>query len=201
MSRRIGLTGSIGAGKSSAAKLLVARGAALIDADALAREATQDPLVLREIAEQLGEDLVRDGRLERERTAERVFADPQALAALSAIVHPWVRRASRERAAALEAAGAKVILLDIPLLYENGLERELDAVIVVSAPLAVRLARLRERSGLSAAEVEARERYQWSQERKAARADFVLDNSGDAAALEAQIARIWPQLCGEAEPG
>ncbi|HEX7023051.1 MAG TPA: dephospho-CoA kinase [Trueperaceae bacterium] len=196
--RRIGLTGNIGAGKSTAARLLADRGAVLIDADALARQATDDPAVLTRIAMELGDDLVLGGRLDRAATAAKVFADPGARQALNDIVHPWVRQQSAERAAALErqAEPPDVILFDIPLLYENGLEQGLDAVVVVVADPGVRLARVRARSGLTEEAFRARDRAQLPLAEKAARADYVLDNNGSLEALEAQVDALWPKLAG-----
>ena len=194
--KRIGLTGNIGSGKSTVAQLLVERGAALIDSDALAREATQDPEVLRNIADTLGEDLIQEGKLDRPKTAERVFGNQEARETLNGIIHPWVRRKSEERANALEqrASPPEIILMDIPLLFENALERGLDAVIVVDAPLEVRVERVQERSGLSEQEVRARDAAQMSLEEKGERADYVVDNRGDKNALEPQLERLWLQL-------
>ena len=197
----IGLTGNIGSGKSTVARLLVERGAALIDADALAREATSDPKVLATIAEKLGEDLVKAGELDRAATAARVFADAEARATLNSIIHPWVRRVMAARVAALRTQDEppRVILMDIPLLYENGLEAGLDAVIVVNAPLAVRAKRVGARSGLSEADVRARDSAQLPLEEKVARADFVLENSGDLEDLERQVKALWRGLNASAE--
>ncbi len=192
--KRVGLTGNIGAGKSTVARLLAAKGASLIDADELAREAAADPSVLAEISEKLGSDLVQDGRLERAKTARRVFGDAEALQTLNAIIHPWVRHESRRRGEALERSGARVILFDIPLLYENGLERELDWVIVVAAPFETRLERVVSRSQLSGADFRARDAAQWPLEAKVARADFVLDNSGSAEDLASQVEALWQNL-------
>ena len=194
--KRVGLTGNIGSGKSTVARRLVEQGAALIDSDALAREATQDPDVLRQIADTLGADLVQNGELDRPKTAERVFGDEAARETLNGIIHPWVRRKSEERAEELEhqASPPDVILMDIPLLYENGLERGLDAVIIVDAPLNVRVKRVQERSGLSEQEVRARDSAQTPLKEKVERADYVVNNSGDKKALEPQIGRLWSQL-------
>lgn len=193
---RLGLTGNIGSGKSTAARFLAAHGAAVIDADRLAREATEDPAVLVRIETTLGPGLVRDGRLDREATARRVFADEEARAALNAIVHPWVaaRRDELERVLLEGPAPPEVIVHDVPLLYEAGLEDAFDAVVVVTAPLATRLARVAARSGLAEAEARARDAAQWPLARKAARADHVLDNGGDEAALAAQVAALWERL-------
>jgi dephospho-CoA kinase len=192
---RLGLTGNIGSGKSTAARLLVARGAALVDADELAREAAGDPEVLARIAAELGPELVEDGRLDRAATAARVFGDEAARQALNAIVHPWVRRRSDEEVRALlERAPPPVILLDIPLLFENGLERGLDGVIVVAADLPARVARVAARSGLREDEVRARDAAQMPLAEKARRADYLLDNSGSPEALGAQIDALWAEL-------
>jgi dephospho-CoA kinase len=196
VSLRVGVTGNIGSGKSSVARLLQQRGAGLIDADALAREATEDAAVLAAIARDLGPELVRDGRLDRAATARRVFDDAVARGRLNAIVHPWVRRASARRAAALEAAepAPAVIVFDIPLLYENGLEGGMDAVVVVEATLETRLARVCARSGLDAAEVRARDAAQLPLPDKVARADFVVDNSGSPEALRDRVDALWRTL-------
>ena len=193
---KIGLTGNIGSGKSTVARLLVERGAALIDADALAREAASDPLVLAEIAEKLGDGLVKEGKLDRAATAARVFEDAEARGVLNGVIHPWVRRESAARVAALSTRPdpPKIILMDIPLLYENGLEAGLDAVVVVNAPLNVRVKRVSKRSGLGEAEVLARDGAQLSLEEKVARADFVLENGGTLETLERQVEALWRDL-------
>lgn len=193
---RLGLTGNIGSGKSSVARLLERRGALVIDADRLAREATDDPEVVQGIAARLGRDLVVEGRLDRAATAARVFADPTALAELNAVVHPWVgaRRLQLEEEALRSSRPPDVIVHDVPLLYETGLDEDVDEVVVVTAPLDTRVARVVARSGLSAAEVRARDAAQMRLEEKAARADHVINNSGDEAALERQVARLWAEL-------
>jgi dephospho-CoA kinase len=191
--KRLGLTGNIGSGKSTVARLLVEKGAALIDSDALAREASEDPEVLRRIAEALGPELVKEGKLDRAATARLVFGDPQARRTLNSIIHPWVRRRSAERVAELERRPSPppIILLDIPLLYENGLERECDGVIVVWASLETRLKRVRARSGLSEAEVRARDAAQLPLEEKVARAEFVINNDGSLEELKEQVGALW----------
>ena len=190
---KIGLTGNIGSGKSTVARQLVKRGAALIDSDALAKAATRDPDVLRQIADALGNEFVKDGQLDRAKTAQRVFADEQARATLNAIVHPWVRRQSAREVARLTTLPEppNVILMDIPLLFENGLESTLDAVIVVNAPLEVRVQRVMTRSGLSAAEVRSRNEAQFPLKDKVAKADYVVDNGSSLEHLEAEIERVW----------
>jgi dephospho-CoA kinase len=198
---RIGLTGSVGAGKSSVARRLAARGALVIDADVLARRATEDPEVLARIAEALGPELVAGGRLDRAATARRVFGDAEARRRLEAIVHPWVRSAAA--AAEAEAMAATppphVIVHDVPLLFENGLDAGMDATIVVDAPFAQRAARLAARSAMDEAAVRARDAAQWGPEEKARRATFVIDNGGDEETLDAAVAELWPRLLGLAD--
>jgi dephospho-CoA kinase len=193
---RIGLTGSVGAGKSSVARRLAERGALVIDADALARRATEDPEVLARIAAELGPGLVVDGRLDRAATARRVFGDPGARRRLEAIVHPWVRSAgaAAEAAAMAAATPPPVIVHDVPLLFENGLDAGMDATVVVDAPFAARAARLAARSGMDEAAVRARDAAQWGPAEKARRATFVIDNGGDEEALDAAVAELWPRL-------
>lgn len=194
--RLIGLTGNIGSGKSTVARLLAAKGAAIVDADALARQATDDPQVLAAIAQQLGSELVRGGQLDRAATARRVFADPEARRRLNSIVHPWVRRAMAAQVATLLAGPEPppVIILDIPLLYESGLEPTLDAVIVVNASLKTRIDRVTAHAQLSADEARARDAAQLPLAEKVARADFVVDNEGDLTRLAAQIDSLWALL-------
>ena len=192
----VGLTGNIGGGKSSVARLLELRGALVVDADDLARQATDDPEVLRRISEELGPELVKDGALDRQAMAAKVFADPEARSVLNSIVHPWVglKRLQVQAEAMGQAEPPPVIVHDVPLLFEVGLQRSVDVTVVVTAPLAVRAARGARRSGLSRDQVEDRDAAQLPQEEKAARADFVIDNSGGEAELEEQVTRLWTQL-------
>ncbi len=196
---QIGLTGNIGSGKSTVATLLQGYGAALVDADALARRATEAPDVLAAIAAQLGADLVVHGQLDRQRTAALVFSDPEARGRLDAIVHPWVARARRERVRALLAQPdpPPVIVHDIPLLFEVGLEDAFDRIVVVAAPLEMRVARVAASRGLDRAEVCARDRAQLALEEKIRRADTVIDNSLDFEALERQLAGLWRELTAD----
>ncbi len=193
---RVGLTGAVGAGKSSVARRLAALGARVIDADVLAREATADPGVLARIAAEVGADLVVDGRLDRAATAAKVFADPAARRALEAIVHPWVRAraAAAEGAARAEVPPPAVVVHDVPLLFENGLDAGMDATVVVAAPFAVRAERLAARSGLSEAAVRARDAAQLDSAEKARRATFVIDNGGAEEDLDAAVERLWVRL-------
>jgi dephospho-CoA kinase len=126
--------------------------------------------------------------------AARVFADPAARARLEAVVHPAVRAAMRRETERLAALGHAIAFYDVPLLYETGLEGEVDAVAVVWAPRAAQLERMRARDGFAPEEAEARLRAQLPVDEKAARADFVVANDGDPAALPAKAAALLADL-------
>lgn len=193
MSRIVGLTGGIGCGKSAVAAALAERGARVIDADVLAREAVAPGSpALAAIRARFGPAVFApDGSLDRPALGRRVFEDAEARLALNAIVHPEVARLARARMEALEHAGAPVIVYDVPLLYENGLDRALGEVIVVTAPPEVQRARIRARDRLPDAEIEARIAAQMPLEEKARRATWVIDNGGTLEEMRAQVAALW----------
>ncbi len=189
---RVGLTGGIGSGKSTVSRLLEARGAVVVDGDAIARRLVEpgEP-ALAEIVARFGPAVLHaDGTLDRAALAAIVFPDPEALAALDAIMHPRIAARSAELLAGAEASGAPVVVYDMPLLVEQGQAGQFDVVLVVQAPQPVRLARLALR-GVAAADAEERMRRQASDEQRAAVADIVLDNAGDEAALAAQVDAAW----------
>ncbi|EYB68350.1 dephospho-CoA kinase [Deinococcus phoenicis] len=184
--QRLGLTGSIGAGKSTVAALLRARGLTVLDADEAAREVTRDPAVLAEIGAAFP-GAVQGGVLDRAALAEVAFTDPARLAVLNAITHPRVRQRMLTLEQAAAARGEAWVVQDVPLLFEGGLEAQMDAVLVVDAPLDVRVARVVARSGLTEEDVLARDSRQMPAAEKRRRATFVLDNSGDREGLERQV--------------
>lgn len=198
---RCGLTGGIGSGKSTVAAGLVARGAALVDADAIARAVVEPggpayaPVVAR-----FGPGVVgAGGRLDRAALAAVVFADASARADLDALTHPVIGERMLEEAAAAEAAGHRVLVLDVPLLDEGSRERlALDVVVVVDAPVEVAVQRLVGQRGFAEGDARARVAAQMSRERRRALADRVVDNAGDRAALEGEIDRTWAWLVGRA---
>ncbi len=194
--RIIGITGNIGSGKSSVAKLLVKKGAVLIDADKIAKEATNKPEILAQIAKELSEDLVTDGKLNRQKTADLIFNDLAAREKLNNIIHPWVRSRSRARIKDLkeQACPPQIILQDIPLLYENGLEHTVDAVIVVFAPIDERIKRVIKRSNLSEEDIKARDAAQKPLVEKLAQADYIIDNTKGTKELEQEVDRLWLEL-------
>lgn len=194
---RIAVTGGIGSGKSTVAAMLGAHGAIVIDADLLAREAVQPGTPgLAAVVGAFGVQMLgADGTLDRERLAKAVFADPAARARLNAIVHPLVGELAARRLAGV--APDAVVVHDIPLLVENALESGYDEVLVVEAPLHVRLARLRER-GLAPEAASARMAAQASDEQRRAVATGVIDNAGTVEELAAQVDALWPELAGRA---
>jgi dephospho-CoA kinase len=195
---RVGLTGGIGSGKSEVSRRLAARGAFLIDADVAAREVVEPGTPgLGQIAAVFGpEVLLPDGRLNRERLGQLVFADDDLRAKLNAIVHPLVHERTQQleqRAAAALGPGG-IVVHDVPLLAENGLQSGFDTVIVVDAPDDQRLHRLTETRGMTAAHARERMAAQASRDQRLAIADIVVDNSGTLADLDHQVAEVWPVL-------
>jgi len=192
----IGLTGNIGAGKSSVAELLVSHGAHLIDADKVAREVVEPGApAYQPLIDRFGAAILdADGRIDRPRLAAVVFADPADLADLNAIVHPAIGVAMIEGKDAHRGT-ADIVVMDIPLLKEFHNEMlSLDAVIVVDASPEVRLERLTTQRGMSEDDVRARMAAQPSREERLEGADFVIDNSGDADHLAAEVDRVWAEL-------
>jgi dephospho-CoA kinase len=192
----LALTGNIAAGKSTVAALLADHGATIIDADLLAREALApgSPGLAAVIA-QFGPVLLRpDGTLDRAALRQRVFADASAREALNAIVHPEVRRRRDAAVQAAVARGDQIIISDIPLLFEVGLEGEFDGVILVDAAPEVRLARLVGERGLSAEEARRMIDAQWPSDRKRQGATWIIDNNGPRDALVARVGEVWDAI-------
>jgi dephospho-CoA kinase len=196
----VALTGNIAAGKSSVAELFRRWGATVLDADAIVRELQQPGTpVMRRIAERFGHAVVRpDGSLDRPALRRIVMADPDARAALERIVHPAVYARRAELAAEAEARGDRVVVSDIPLLFETGDSVAFDAVVLVDAPEPVRLRRLTEHRGLSEAEAREMIGAQMPASAKRTRSHFVIDNDGDLAALERATAAVWRALAARA---
>jgi dephospho-CoA kinase len=197
----VALTGNIASGKSTVAELFRAWGATLIDADRLVRDA-QAPgsPVLRAIAARFGPDLIdAAGRLDRKALRHRVMGDPAALADLNRLVHPDVlrRRAALEREA--RDRGDRIVVSDIPLLFEAADPAAFDAIVLVDAPEPVRRARLLAQRGLSADDADRMLAAQAPSGPKRERSTFVIDNNGDRTALEARAREVWTQLLARAD--
>jgi dephospho-CoA kinase len=184
----LGLTGSIGMGKSTAAGFFTDAGAPVHDADAVVHRLYSGEAVPEIEAAFPG--TTHDGKVDRVRLGERVLGDPAALGRLEAIVHPLVRRDEERFLAAAEAAGAEVAVLDIPLLFESGGERRCDAVVVVSAPPDVQRARVLARPGMTQEKLARVLSRQMPDTEKRARADFVVDSSQDFDSTRAQVRAI-----------
>ncbi|MNI05551.1 Dephospho-CoA kinase [compost metagenome] len=190
----LGLTGGIASGKSTVAQMLVNRGAALIDADVIAREIMEPGHpVLHSVVERFGKDVLKeDGTLDRKKLGSIVFSDPAQRKALEAITHPAIRSEMREVMNRLENENPKrLVIADIPLLYESGLENLYDEILVVYVPREVQRDRLMKRDGLNWSEAEARLNAQMDIELKKQKADFVIDNSIGINETERQIDEFW----------
>ena len=198
--RVLGLTGGIGSGKSMVAEMFARLGAVVIDADKLAREVVEPGQpALEEIAAAFGPQvLLPDGRLDRPKLGDIIFADPAQRAKLDAITHPRIRARMEEEIKA-RRSGPGVLIVDIPLLYENDRGRSVERVIVVWVDPLTQLRRIRERDGLTADAARQRIAAQMPLEAKRARADHVIDNSGSRAETQAQVGAIY-HLYGPAEP-
>jgi len=201
-SRTIGLTGTFGCGKSVVARMFEDLGAAVIDADAIAREAVEAGRpAMERIRKEFGADYVLpSGEMNRKRMAAAVFSSPERRRTLEAIVHPAVReemerrvRLLRETVSPRHGEAPAAIVLDVPLLFEACMTDMADKVVVVTVNEAARFRRVRMRDGLTEAQIVRRLGSQWSQSYKAARADRVIDNSGSLQASRDQVARFWEE--------
>lgn len=193
---KVGLTGGIGSGKSTVSRLLASYGAVVVDSDLVAREvvALGTP-GLAAVVEEFGTTvLAPDGSLDRAALGAVVFADPERLAALNAIVHPLVGARTQELEAEAAAAGAPVVVFDVPLLAENGLAPLYDEVVVVDCPVEVAVRRLVAERGMSEQDARARISHQATREQRRAVATHVIDNGGPREALEPQVATLWAEL-------
>lgn len=197
---RVGLTGGLGAGKSTVAALLAEQGAVVIDADAIAREVVRAGTPgFAAVLERFGPGVVRpDGELDRARLAEIVFADEAARKDLNGIVHPLVGARSAELMAGVPDDA--IVVYDVPLLAEGGLAEGFDVVVVVEADLATRLRRLEER-GLAEAPARARIAAQATDEQRRAIADEIVPNNGTEQELADRIRDLWQRLSVRPAPG
>ena len=189
--RVVGLTGGIGAGKSTVSAQLAERGAVVIDADAITREVQQPGTpVFEAMVERFGPAIVAaDGTLDRQAVADLVFPDPEALKDLNQIVHPAVGATIAERMAA-QIGTDHVVILDVPLLVESGRD-DMAGIIVVDVDPEVAVQRLVAHRGFSEADARARISRQAGRDERLAKADFVIDNAGGIDELTEQVERCW----------
>ncbi|HUR00593.1 MAG TPA: dephospho-CoA kinase [Gemmatimonadaceae bacterium] len=192
----IGLTGNIASGKSEVARMLAERGATLIDADVLAREAVQpETQALRDIVKRWGKEvLADDGSLNRAALRQIVFKDQIELDALNRIVHPGVTRLRDREIAIARQRGDALVVCVIPLLFERNLVEEFDVIVLVDAPRPIRLERLVTTRGLDHTDAMNMIAAQMPAELKRARADYVIENTGSLDDLERDVDALWSSL-------
>jgi dephospho-CoA kinase len=197
----VGLTGNIGSGKSTVAQLLSERGATIIDADVLARRAVEhgtpayDRIVKRWGTSILGPDR----QLDRAALRRTVFSDAGQLEELNEIVHPEVENLRQRLLDDAHQRGDRIVVCDIPLLFEKHMVPRFDRIILVDAPRPIRLERLVRDRGLRETEAMDMIAAQMPAELKRAGADFIIENAGTLNALEQSVADVWAQLVQEAE--
>lgn len=197
---RIGLTGGIATGKSTVSRMLQQRGAAIVDADQVAREVVEPHTPgWRRVRERFGEQILRpDGSLDRRALREVVFREPRARRDLNDILHPLIRRRMLEKAERLERErSGGIIVFDIPLLYESKLTHWVQKVVVVYVPEFVQIRRLMNREGIGEEEALRMIRAQIPIEEKKRMADFLIDNSGSWEETERQVDHLWRCLTSE----
>jgi dephospho-CoA kinase len=191
----IGLTGGAGSGKSTVAEMFRDLGAAVVDADE-ATHAVYAPGTpgFATVVREFGEEFVRSGEIDRKKLGEVVFNDPAQRRRLNAIVHPLVRQWMAERTAEAVEGGAEVVVQDVPLLFENGLQGLFSGTVLVYARPAIQVRRLIEERGLSAARADAMLAAQMPIDEKRPLADFVIDNNGSLDETRRQVEEVWARV-------
>ncbi len=195
----LGVTGNIASGKSMVAELLQKKGALLLSADQLAREVVAPGTrLLDELISQFGSEILQaDGSLDREHLGRLVFADEAARRRLNALLHPAIARLAEQRLAVLSASGAPLVVYEAPLLFEAGAEKRVDKVLVIRIDPELQLRRLIVRDQCDAAEARRRIDAQMPQQEKAARADYLIENSGGLEELERAVDNLWVELIAD----
>ncbi len=198
----VGLTGGIGSGKSTVAELLAERGAAVIDADDLARRAVAPGTEgFARVAETFGRDILGpDGDIDRSRLSTIAFGDPGRLRELESIVHPEVARLYAEALEPFRETD-RIVVYSVPLLAERGLAEGFDVVVVVVSDIDRRIERLMRDRGMTPEQVRERAVAQLSDEERARVADVLLDNDGEIGRLAPQVDRLWVDLTKRVEAG
>jgi dephospho-CoA kinase len=196
----VGLTGNIASGKSTVAQLFSEHGATIIDADILARRAVEvDTPAYREIVKRWGNEILApDGKIDRAALRRRVFKDPQQLEELNRLIHPEVTRLRDRLVGEARRRGDRLVVCDIPLLFERHLVDEFERIVLVDAPRPIRLERLVRERGLTETEAMDMIVAQMPAELKRARADHIIDNTGTLALLDRRVEEVWAALEQEA---
>jgi dephospho-CoA kinase len=191
----VGLTGGVGSGKSTVAAMLHELGAVVVDADEAAH-AVYEPGThgFAAVVREFGDEYVSDGRIDRKRLGELVFADAGARRRLNAIVHPLVRDWMAARTAEAAEAGASVVVQVVPLLFENGLERLFSTIVLVYVPEALQVDRLVKGRGMTPERARQMIAAQMPIEEKRRLAHHVIDNGGTIEATRARVDQLWPML-------
>jgi dephospho-CoA kinase len=200
---KIAITGGAGTGKSTVARMFKELGAEVLDADAMAREAVAvGAPAWVELRRDYGAEFFHEnGELNRSRLAQMVFADPEARRRLDRLIHPRVEVELKARVAELARRGAALVLVEVPLLFETGREAAFDRVIVVAAPEADQVRRLRARDHRGEAEIRGILAAQWRLADKVPRGDYVVDNGGELSFTEQQVKNIWGDLKNQLDSG
>lgn len=196
----IGLTGNIASGKTEVAHIWAELGATIVEADQLAREAVRPgSAALQAIVDRWGAEMrMADGSLNRPALRRIVFGDPDELQALNAIVHPEVKSARDTIVAEARARGLPMLVVDVPLLFETGLEKEMDRIVLVEADEDVRMARMVQLRGLSEDEARRMNDAQWPASRKRDQSHYVIENNGSIEELQRHAVEVWSKLRNEA---
>lgn len=196
----IGLTGNIASGKSTVARLLSERGATIIDADVLARRVVEPGMpAFDEIVKRWGSEIVAlDGGLDRDALRRLVFSHHDQLEELNSIVHPEVVAYRNRLVDEARQRGDRLVVQDIPLLFERGIVDQFDRIVLVDAPRPVRLERLMRERGLTETEAMDMITAQMPAELKRARADYLIENTGTVRELEERVSEVWQALEREA---
>ena len=197
---KVGLTGGIATGKSTVAKIVKSMGIPVIDTDRIAREVVEPGTEgHRKLVEAFGEGILNpDGTVNRALLGRMVFSDREKLKKLESILHPLITSKLRQELSWLEGEGHPVVVIEVPLLFEKGLDRNMDYTVVVYAPLEEQLKRLIKRDGLSRDEAISRIKSQMPIEEKRSLADFVIDNTGDLKELERKTKEVFERILDEA---
>jgi dephospho-CoA kinase len=195
----VGLTGGLGAGKSTVARMLGDRGAVVVDADELARQALEPGTrAFKEVCDLFGDEvLTPQGEIDRRALAQKVFADEEKRRALESITHPEVFRKLAGIVESHQGTNA-VVVFDAPLIMETGFDQAVDVLVVVTAPQDEQVARVNRDRGMAQEEARARIASQVDPEQRVARADELLRNDGDLRELERQVEELWERLRGQA---
>jgi len=189
----IGLTGSIGTGKSEAARQLEALGASIISADQVGHEAyTPNTEAWEQVVVAFGDGILQeDGEIDRRKLGGIVFSDPGKLEQLNQIMHPRMARMVANKIEALRIEGVDVVVVEAALLFEAGWDSLVEEVWVTDSPEQMVIDRLKNRNGLSEDEARKRISSQMDRSERLGKADFVIDNSGDVAGLESAVRELW----------